>query len=230
MSALAEMYVQGVSTRKVKAVTEELCGHVGKLESPPKVLVAASAIGFYGERGDELVDESALPGSGFLPDVCQAWEEAVAPARDHGIRVVHLRTGIVLSPRGGALARMLPPFKFGVGGVLGSGDQYMSWIALDDMLGIVLKALTDTSMSGPVNAVAPNAATNREFTKILGRVLGRRTIFPVPAFAVRLLFGEMGDALLLANTRVAPTRLTQAGFEFAYPDLEGALRHTLGRA
>jgi len=210
--------------------TRHLCEALGKLETPPKVLVAASAIGFYGERGDELLDESAPPGSGFLPDVCQAWEEAVAPARDRGIRVVHLRTGIVLSPLGGALAKMLTPFQFGVGGVLGSGDQYMSWIALDDMLGIVLKALTDTSVSGPVNAVAPNAVTNREFTKILGRVLRRPTIFPVPAFAVRLLFGEMGDALLLASTRVAPTRLNQAGFEFAYPDLEGALRHTLGRA
>ena len=209
--------------------TRNLCTALAGLETPPRVLVAASAIGFYGDRGDELLDESAPLGSGFLPDVCQEWEDAVAPARAQGIRVVHLRTGVVLSPRGGALAQMLPPFKLGAGGVLGSGNQYMSWVALDDMLGVVLYALTDTSVSGPVNAVAARAVTNREFTKTLGKVLHRPTIFPVPAFAVRLLFGEMGDALLLASTRVAPTRLNEAGFEFAYPDLEGALRHVLGR-
>ena len=209
--------------------TRNLCTALAGLETPPRVLVAASAIGFYGDRGDELLDESSPPGSGFLPDVCQEWEDAVAPARAQGIRVVHLRTGVVLSPRGGALAQMLPPFKLGAGGVLGSGNQYMSWVALDDMLGIVLYALTDTSANGPVNAVAARAVTNREFTKTLGKVLHRPTIFPVPAFAVRLLFGEMGDALLLASTRVAPTRLNEAGFEFAYPDLEGALRHVLGR-
>lgn len=208
--------------------TRNLCTVLAGLETPPRVLVAASAIGFYGDRGDELLDESAPPGSGFLPGVCQEWEDAVAPARARGIRVVHLRTGIVLSPQGGALAQMLLPFKLGAGGVLGSGNQYMSWVALDDMLGIVLHALTDTSVSGPVNAVAARAVTNREFTKTLGKVLQRPTIFPVPAFAVRLLFGEMGDALLLASTRVAPTRLKEAGFEFAYPDLEGALRHVLG--
>ena len=208
--------------------TRNLCTVLAGLETPPRVLVAASAIGFYGDRGDELLDESAPPGSGFLPGVCQEWEDAVAPARARGIRVVHLRTGIVLSPQGGALAQMLLPFKLGAGGVLGSGNQYMSWVALDDMLGIVLHALTDTSVSGPVNAVAAWAVTNREFTKTLGKVLQRPTIFPVPAFAVRLLFGEMGDALLLASTRVAPTRLKEAGFEFAYPDLEGALRHVLG--
>ena len=208
--------------------TRNLCTVLAGLETPPRVLVAASAIGFYGDRGDELLDESAPPGSGFLPGVCQEWEDAVAPARARGIRVVHLRTGIVLSPQGGALAQMLLPFKLGAGGVLGSGNQYMSWVALDDMLGIVLHALTDTSVSGPVNAVAARAVTNREFTKTLGKVLQRPTIFPVPAYAVRLLFGEMGDALLLASTRVAPTRLKEAGFEFAYPDLEGALRHVLG--
>ena len=208
--------------------TRNLCTALAGLETPPRVLVAASAIGFYGDRGDELLDESAPPGSGFLPDVCQEWEDAVAPARARGIRVVHLRTGIVFSRRGGALAQMLLPFKLGAGGVLGSGNQYMSWVALDDMLGIVLHALTDTSINGPVNAVA-GAVTNRYFTKTLGTVLHRPTIFPVPAFAVRLLFGEMGDALLLASTRVTPTRLTEAGFEFAYPDLEDALRHVLGR-
>ena len=209
--------------------TRNLCEALAVLDTPPSVLVAASAIGFYGDRSDELLDESVLPGSGFLPDVCQAWEEAVAPAHARGIRVVNLRTGIVLSPQGGALAQMLTPFKLGVGGVLGSGNQYMSWIAIDDMLGVVLHALTDTSVRGPVNTVAPRAVTNYEFTKTLGKVLHRPTVFPVPAFAVNLLFGEMGDALLLGSTRVTPTCLKETGFEFAYRDLEGALRHVLGR-
>lgn len=209
--------------------TRHLCEALAGLETPPSVLVAASAIGFYGDRGDELLDESALQGSGFLPNVCRAWEASVVPARTSGIRVVHLRLGIVLSPRGGALAKMLTPFTLGAGGVLGSGDQYMSWIALDDVPRIVLHVLSDSSVIGPVNAVAARAVTNREFTKTLGKVLHRPTVFPVPAFAVRLLFGEMGDALLLASTRVAPTCLNETGFEFAYPDLEGALRHLLGR-
>ena len=210
--------------------TRQLCEALERLGTPPKTLVAASAIGFYGDRGAEVVDESAAAGSGFLPDVCQAWEDAVEPARERGIRVVHLRIGIVLAPQGGALAQMLLPFKLGVGGVLGTGDQYMSWIALDDVLGIVLHALTDETMSGPVNAVAPHAATNREFTKTLGRVLRRPTVLPAPAFALRLALGEMGDALLLASTRVDPAVLRSAGFPYAYPTLEGALRHALGRS
>ena len=209
--------------------TRRLCEALASLESPPKALVAASAVGFYGDRADEVLDESADPGAGFLPEVCQGWEDAAAPARNRGIRVVHLRTGIVLSPLGGALAKMLPPFKLGVGGVLGSGDQYMSWIALDDMLGIVLHVLTDESISGPVNAVAPHAITNREFTKTLGTVLRRPTVFPMPGRAARLVFGEMADALLLASTRVDPAVLRTTKFEFAYPQLEGALRHVLGR-
>ena len=209
--------------------TRRLCEALASLESPPKVLVAASAIGFYGNRGNEVLHESAAPGTGFLPEVCQNWEDAAAPARQRGIRVVHLRTGIVLSPSGGALAQMLPPFKLGVGGVLGSGDQYMSWIALDDMLGIVLHTLTDESISGSVNAVAPHAVTNREFTKTLGTALRRPTIFPMPAFVVGLVFGEMGNALLLSSSRVYPAVLQASRFEFAYPHLEGALRHLLGR-
>ena len=209
--------------------TRRLCEGLASLQSPPKVLVAASAVGFYGDRADEMLDESSAPGTGFLPEVCRDWEEATAPARDRGIRVVLLRTGIVLSPRGGALAKMLPPFRLGVGGVLGSGNQYMSWIALDDMLGIVLHVITDGSIRGPVNAVAPNAVTNREFTKTLGTVLHRPTVFPVPGFAARLVFGEMAEALLLASTRVEPAVLRSTKFEFAYPDLESALRHVLGR-
>ena len=210
--------------------TRQLSQALARLESPPKVLVAASAIGFYGDRGDELLNESAPPGGGFLPDVCQAWEAAAAPARERGVRVVHLRIGVVLSASGGALTQMLPPFRFGVGGVLGSGRQFMSWIVLDDLLGVVLHALTDESLSGPVNAVAPHPVTNREFTKTLGHVLRRPTIFQIPAFGVRALFGEMADALLLASTRVEPATLRASTFTFIYPRLEDALRHTLGRS
>ena len=209
--------------------TRRLCDAVAGLESPPGVLVAASALGYYGDRADELLDETASPGTGFLSAVCQEWEGAVEPALEQGVRVVHLRTGIVLSRLGGALAQMLLPFKLGVGGVLGSGEQYMSWIALDDILGVARLALTDDSISGPVNGVAPHPVTNREFTKTLGKVLGRPTVFPVPAFAARLAFGEMADALLLSSTRVDPAVLRSKGFEFEYPDLEAALRHVLER-
>ena len=192
------------------------------------MLVAASAIGFYGDRGDALLDESAAPGAGFLPEVSRSWEAAAAPAREAGIRVVHLRIGIVLSPAGGALAQMLLPFKLwrrrSAGG---SGDQYMSWIALDDVAGIVRHALADESLSGPVNAVAPQAVTNREFTRALGQVLRRPTILPAPAFALRIALGEMADALLLASTRVDPAALRATTFEFQYPQLDGALRHLL---
>ena len=210
--------------------TRRLCEAIAALETPPRTLVAASAIGFYGDRGDEPLDETADPGTGFLPDVCREWEDAVAPARERGVRVVQLRIGIVLTPAGGALAQMLPPFKLGVGGILGSGDQYMSWITLDDLIAVVLHALSDETLDGPVNAVTPHAVTNREFTKTLGRVIGRPTIFPMPALAARMVFGEMADALLLSSTRVTPTKLTERSFSFAYPELEAALRHVLGRA
>ena len=183
--------------------------------------------GVYRPQSDDRAWAAA--GSGFLPEVCHAWEAAVTPARERGMRVVHLRIGIVLSPLGGALAQMLRPFKLGAGGVLGAGDQYMSWIALDDLLSIVQHALIDDSVSGPVNAVAPQAVTNREFTKTLGAVLRRPTCLPAPAFALRLAFGEMADALLLASTRVDPAVLRTAGFKFAFPDLAGALRHVLAR-
>ena len=210
--------------------TRRLCAALAALETPPRVLVAASAIGFYGDRGDALLDESAAPGIGFLPEVSRSWEAAAAPAREAGIRVVHLRIGIVLSPAGGALGQMLLPFKLGVGGVLGSGEQYMSWIALDDLVGIVRHALADESLSGPVNAVAPRAVTNREFTRTLGQVLRRPTILPAPAFALRIALGEMADALLLASTRVDPAALRGGSFEFRHPELDGALRQVLDRA
>ncbi|MCE2543527.1 MAG: TIGR01777 family oxidoreductase [Acidobacteria bacterium] len=210
--------------------TRRLCAALAALETPPRVLVAASAIGFYGDRGDALLDESAAPGIGFLPEVSRSWEAAAAAAREAGIRVVHLRIGIVLSPAGGALGQMLLPFKLGVGGVLGSGEQYMSWIALDDLVGIVRHALADESLSGPVNAVAPRAVTNREFTRTLGQVLRRPTILPAPAFALRIALGEMADALLLASTRVDPAALRGGSFEFLHPELDGALRQVLDRA
>ena len=207
--------------------TRRLAEALAALEQPPRVLVAASAIGFYGDRGDELLDEAASPGIGFLPEVSRAWEAASAPAREAGIRVVHLRIGIVLSPGGGALGQMLLPFRLGAGGVLGSGDQYMSWISIDDVVGIARHALTDDTLGGPVNAVAPRAVTNREFTRTLGAVLRRPTILPAPAFALRIALGEMADALLLASTRVDPAALRATAFEFQHPELEGALRHVL---
>jgi uncharacterized protein (TIGR01777 family) len=209
--------------------TRTLVQALTALVEKPKVLVCASAIGFYGDRGSSELTEESTAGEGFLAEVCQAWEAEAKPAADAGIRVVHLRIGVVLSADGGALAKMLPPFKLGAGGVLGSGKQYMSWIDRDDLVGIIRFAIAQEGLSGPVNAVAPVAATNREFTKTLGRVLGRPTIFPVPAPAARLAFGKMADALLLASTRVVPTKLQQAGYGYQFPDLAGSLRHQLGR-
>lgn len=208
--------------------TQVLCAALGRLELPPKVLVCASAIGYYGDRGEEILREESPPGSGFLAEVCRAWEAAASPALDKGIRVVHLRNGVVLSPAGGALGKMLVPFKMGVGGKLGSGEQYMSWIALDDLLGGIDHTLATDTLQGPVNAVAPHPVTNLEFTTTLGRVLSRPTLLPMPAFVARLAFGEMADELLLASTRVEPTRLLASGYRFRYPELAGALRQMLG--
>lgn len=209
--------------------TRLLCESLARIAKPPQVLVSASAIGFYGDRGDSTMTESSAAGSGFLPDVCREWESETKPAVSAGIRVVHLRLGIVLSPAGGALAKMLTPFRMGVAGKIGSGRQYMSWIALDDVIGAIHHAIMNPEIHGAVNATAPNPVTNYEFTKTLGRVLRRPTIFPMPAFAARLAFGEMADALLLASTRVEPTRLLGTGYQFRFPKLEGALRHLLGR-
>lgn len=209
--------------------TRTLCAALATMDHPPEVIVAASAIGYYGDRGDEVLDEDSDPGSGYLPDVCRAWEAATQAAADCGVRVVNLRIGLVLSARGGALGRMLLPFKLGAGGVLGSGRQYLSWIDLDDLVGIVLFAIDKVTLQGAVNAVAPQAVTNREFTKALGRVLRRPTVLPMPAFAARAAFGEMADALLLASARVVSKRLVEAGFTFQYPQIEAALRHVLGR-
>jgi len=209
--------------------TRFLSKSLATLESPPAVLACASAIGFYGDRGDELMRDDSVVGSGFLPEVCQQWEEAAQAARECGIRVVHMRIGVVLSEKGGALKEMLTPFKLGAGGKIGSGRQYMSWIAIDDVVGAVGHVLDHDQLSGPVNVVAPQPVTNAEFTKTLGKVLRRPTIFPLPGFAARLLFGEMAEELLLASTRVAPAKLDDTGYRFAYPELETALRHILGR-
>jgi uncharacterized protein (TIGR01777 family) len=197
--------------------------------SLPGVLVCASAIGYYGDRGDETMREESPPGTGFLSELCRDWEAASEPAVRKGIRVVRLRIGLVLSAQGGALARMLFPFRMGLGGKIGSGKQFMSWIALDDLLGIILHAINTESLRGAVNAVAPDPVTNREFTRTLGRVLGRPTLFPLPAFVVRAVFGQMGDELLLSSTRVEPAQLAAAGFSFRFPQLEEAFRHVLGR-
>jgi len=210
--------------------TRFLCDALAGLARPPKTLVCASAVGIYGDRGEEPLTEVSSPGTGFLAEVCREWEAASAPAGGKGIRVVALRIGMVLAPGGGALARMLPLFRAGLGGVIGGGRQYISWVALDDLPGIVLHALQRGDLSGPVNAVAPRPVTNREFTEALGKALSRPTLLPVPAFALRLAVGgEMADALLLASARVVPKRLLDTGFAFRSPELETTLRRLLGR-
>jgi len=204
-------------------VTERLCRSLAALPHPPRVLVAASATGVYGDRGDEELDERSPRGTGFLADTAQAWEDGTAPARAAGIRVVNVRFGVVLDPRGGALQKMLPPFRFGLGGRLGSGRQWTSWITLTDAARIVRFALDRDDLAGPVLAVAPEPVTNAQFTKALAAALRRPAILPVPAFVLRLLLGEMADALLLSSTRARPRRLLDAGFRFDQGDLGAAL-------
>ena len=210
--------------------TRLLCQTLAGLEQRPAVLVNASAIGYYGDRGDQQLAEDSPAGDGFLPDVCQAWEASTQPAADEGIRVVRLRIGVVLSVDGGALQKMLLPFRLGAGGKVGSGGQYWSWISIDDLVGVIHHALMTESLSGAVNAVAPQPVTNLQFTKTLGRVLGRPTIFPMPAFAARLALGEMANDLLLASARVVPAKLNESGYAFRHPDLESALRRVLARS
>jgi uncharacterized protein (TIGR01777 family) len=209
--------------------TKTIATALTELDKPPRVLVSASAIGYYGDTGDAWVDEESPAGDDFLGRLASEWEEAAAPAARAGIRVVNLRTGIVLSAAGGALGKMRLPFKAGLGGVLGPGTQYMSWIAMDDLLGAVHHALGSDAVSGPLNATAPEPVTNAAFTKTLARVLGRPAIAPVPALALRLLFGELADAALLSSTRVRPAKLLATGYRFRFADLERALRHELGR-
>ncbi|HEX2095486.1 MAG TPA: TIGR01777 family oxidoreductase [Longimicrobiaceae bacterium] len=211
--------------RGTRLLAEALAG----LARPPRVLVSASAIGYYGDRGDELLDEGTASGAGFLAEVVREWEASADPARERGIRVVHPRFGVVLTPQGGALQRILPPFRLGVGGRVGSGRQWMSWLTLDDVVEAVRFLLRTEGLSGPVNVAAPHPVTNEEFTRTLGRVLGRPTLFPVPAAALRLALGQMAEETVLASQRVVPRKLLDAGFAFRHPELEGALRAVLGR-
>jgi uncharacterized protein (TIGR01777 family) len=209
--------------------TATLARALARAEGGPRTLVCASAVGVYGDRGDEELTEQSAPGADFLADLGRAWEDASAEAARAGVRVVHLRFGLVLSPRGGALGKMLTPFSLGLGGPLGSGRQWMSWIAIDDAIGAIHHALVTPGLSGAVNATAPNAVRNAQFTRILGRVLGRPTLLPAPAFVLKLAFGEMAEALLLGGQRVLPRRLEQSGYRFRFAELEPALRHVLGR-
>lgn len=195
------------------------------LKSPPKVFVSASAIGYYGNREDEILTEDSPKGVGFFPEVCDAWEQEARKAEDFA-RVVMLRIGVVLAKEGGALEKMLTPFKLGVGGVVGSGKQWMPWIAIDDIVGIIHFAL-ENEISGAINTTAPNPVTNYDFTKTFGTVINRPTIFPIPEFAIKLMFGEMGETLLLQGCRVVPKRLEELGYKFKFTDLEEAMKHVL---
>lgn len=206
--------------------TRLLAETAAALEPRPAVLVCASAVGYYGDRGDEVLTEHSSRGSGFLADVVDAWERAAEPARAAGIRTVHLRQGIVLSRHGGALQKLLTPFKLGLGGRVGSGRQWWSWVGLEDVVGAYLFAL-DHELEGPVNVSAPGMVTNRELTKALGRALHRPTVLPLPAFAVKALFGQMGEEMLLGGQRTEPAALTAAGFAFRQPEIEAALEQAL---
>lgn len=207
--------------------TKRLCKHILGLPIPPSVFVCASAIGYYGDRGIEFLNEDSSGGNGFLPDVCLGWEEATESVSKAGIRVVNVRFGVVLSKDGGALAKMLTPFKMKMGGKIGSGAQFMSWVARDDATGAIYHTLITDSLKGPVNVTAPSPVTNKEFTNTLGKVLNVPTVVPMPAFAAKLAFGEMAKDLLLASTKVAPKRLVDSGYKFQYPELEPALKHIL---
>jgi len=217
---------QKIHDSRVKG-TRALAEGMAAADQKPAVLITASATGFYGNRGDEICTESSQPGQGFLTEVVKDWESAADPARDAGIRVVHLRLGIVLSAKGGALKKMLPPFKFGLGGRLGDGQMWMSWIHLQDAARAFVTAATKDSFTGIYNLVAPHPVQNSDFTTALGNALKRPTVFPVPAFMIKLLLGEMGESLLLASTRVLPEKLKASEFEFTYPKIDEALKDLL---
>jgi uncharacterized protein len=211
--------------------TRSLCKLLSSLDKPPKVLVSVSATGYYGDRGDEMLTEESKSSVGFLSDVCRNWEESTQIAKESGIRVVNLRLGIVLSSSGGMLAKILPLFKAGLGGRIGKGNQYMSWIGLDDLLGLVLYAIADESIFGPINAVSPNPITNADFTTTLGKVMSRPTMFSIPKSIIKLALGEeLAEAGILSSTRVIPKRLIKIGYQFRFPYLESVLRHTLGKS
>ncbi len=207
--------------------TRALATLLAGLRTPPQALLVASAVGYYGDRGDELLDETSLPGKGFFADLCRQWEAAAQPAVEAGIRVVHLRFGVVLGPGPGALARMLPIFRLGLGGRLGSGRQWMSWISVEDAMRALLFVLETPSLAGPVNLTAPSPVTNADFTRLLARQLRRPAFLPAPAFALRLALGQMADEALLASTRAVPSRLLVEGFRFAHPTVDKALAAAL---
>jgi len=210
--------------------TRNLAQAVAKASKRPRRLITASAIGYYGDRGDEILNEKSAPGTGFLPDVCREWEAATQAATDAGIQTVQLRTGVVLSLKGGALKKMLPPFRMGVGGNFGSGGQWMSWIHIQDWIGAVHHILKNDLLQGPVNMVGPKPVTNAEFTKTLASELHRPAIFPVPEFAAKLLFGQMADEVLISSQRVEPARLVTSGYPFQFSDLAKALENCLARS
>ncbi len=207
--------------------TGRLAEAVAKAAQRPRVFISASAVGYYGDRGEEVLREESLSGSGFLAEVCRQWEAAIQPVADAGIRAVQMRLGVVMSADGGALQKMLLPFRLGLGGRLGDGSQWWSWVSVDDVAGAIQHVLNHDSLQGPVNTVAPHPVTNAEFTKTLAAVLRRPAIFPMPAFAVRLVFGEMGDELFLASQRVEPAKLTASGYQFQHPELKKALEDIL---
>ncbi len=207
--------------------TRHLAEALARAKDKPRVFVSGSAIGYYGDRGEEVLRESSVPGTGFLPEVCEQWEDATQPATDTGIRTVHIRTGVVLSPKGGALGKMLTPFKMGVGGKVGDGRQWMSWIDVQDMVGGIHHVLKTDLLQGPVNFVAPKPVTNGEFTRTLAGVLSRPAIFPVPRFVVKLAFGEMGETVLLGSQRVEPAQLVTSGYPFRFRELRASLENTL---
>jgi uncharacterized protein len=208
--------------------TRLLSEAIAKLNQRPSVFLCASATGFYGDRGNEILDEQSETGHGFLAGVCSEWEQATGPAVQAGVRTVTLRFGPILSRDGGMLAKLLTPFKMGMGGKVGSGKQYISWVAIDDAVNAIKLTLHNESLRGPLNIVSPTPVTNEEFTKTLGHVLSRPTALAMPAFAVRLAFGEMADEMLLTSQRVIPKKLNEAGYEFQQPELEGAFRKYLG--
>lgn len=208
--------------------THLLSEAIAKMERKPRAFVCASATGIYGDRDDEVLDEQSESGGGFLAGVCREWEKACEPAAKAGVRVVNLRLGPILAREGGMLAKLLTPFKMGMGGKVGSGKQYISWVSLEDAVGAIVLAINDESLRGPLNVVSPNPVTNEEFTKTLGHVLNRPTALAMPAFAARLAFGEMADEMLLVSQRIVPKKLSAAGFEFRYPELETAFRAYVG--
>lgn len=207
--------------------TTLLSESIAKLDNPPESFLSSSAVGYYGDTGSEFINEGAEPGEGFLSDLCVNWEKATMPAVRAGVKVIQLRSGVVLSAEGGALAKMLTPFRLGLGGRLGSGRQYFSWIMIDDHLRALYHLMTSDNIQSPVNVVSPEPVKNSEFTKILAKVLKRPAIFPVPAFVLKTLLGQVADEILLSSSRAIPQLLMGSGFEFKYPALEDALKKCL---